>query len=67
MPDSEITTILQTLEYYSGKYEQEAVEAAIAHREEITPYLIESLEKLAADPSYYLEDQEYYLYVFKKS
>ena len=45
----------------AGKYEQEAVDAAIAHREEITPHLIVSLEKVAADPSVYLEDEGYYL------
>jgi hypothetical protein len=64
MPDTEISAILQTLERYSGSYEREAVDAAIAHREEITPYLIESLEKLAADPTPYLEDLDYYLYIY---
>ncbi|MBI5237093.1 MAG: DUF1186 domain-containing protein [Deltaproteobacteria bacterium] len=64
MPDPEISAILQALERYSGTYEREAVDAAIAHREEITPYLIESLEKLAANPTQYLEDLEYYLYIY---
>lgn len=63
MTGPEISLILQTLERFSGTYEREAVDAAIAHREEITPYLIESLEKLAANPSYYLEDLDYYLYI----
>ncbi|MFZ5450515.1 MAG: DUF1186 domain-containing protein [Thermodesulfobacteriota bacterium] len=63
MTSPEISLILQTLERYSGTYEREAVDAAIAHREEITPYLIESLEKLAADPAYYLADLNYYLYI----
>lgn len=64
MPDPEISAILQALERYSGKYEQEAVEAAIAHREEITPYLIDSLEKVADNSTYFLEDSDYYLYMY---
>ncbi len=64
MPDAEISAILQTLERYSGSYEREGVDGAIAHREEITPYLIESLEKLAADPTPYLEDLDYYLHSY---
>jgi hypothetical protein len=64
MPSDEISAILQALERFSGKYEQEAVDAAIAHREEITPHLIVSLEKVAADPSVYLEDEGYYLYIY---
>jgi hypothetical protein len=64
MPDDEISTILQALERYSGSYEREAVDAAITHREEITPYLIDSLEKLAANPANYLDDLDYYLYIY---
>ncbi|MCX5889403.1 MAG: DUF1186 domain-containing protein [Deltaproteobacteria bacterium] len=64
MPDPEISAISQALERYSGKYEQEAVEAAIAHREEITPYLIDSLEKVADNPPQFLEDLDYYLYIY---
>ena len=64
MPSDEISAILQALERFSGKYEQEAVDAAIAHREEITPHLIDCLEKVAADPSVYLEDEGYYLYIY---
>jgi len=63
MPDPEISAILQALERFRGRYEREAVDSAIAHREEITPYLIESLEKLAANPAV-LEDEEYYLYIY---
>lgn len=64
MPSDEISAILQALERFSGKYEQEAVDAAIAHREEITPHLIHSLEKVAADPSVYVEDEDYYLHTY---
>jgi hypothetical protein len=64
MPSDEIAAILQALERFSGEYEQEAIDAAIAHREEITPHLINCLEKVAADPSVYLEDEGYYLYIY---
>lgn len=64
MPDAEISAILQTLERFSGNYEREAVDAAIAQRKEITPYLIDSLEKLAANPANYLDDLDYYLYIY---
>ncbi len=64
MPSDEITAILQALERFSGEYDQEAIDAAIAHREEITPHLIDSLEKVAADPSVYLEDEGYYLFIY---
>jgi hypothetical protein len=64
MPDAEISAILQALERYSHSYEREAVDAAIAHREEITPYLIDSLEKFSANLTQYIEDPEYYLYIY---
>ncbi|MDO9071212.1 MAG: DUF1186 domain-containing protein, partial [Deltaproteobacteria bacterium] len=64
MPSDEISAILQALERFSDDYEQEAIDAAIAHREEITPHLIDCLEKVAADPSVYVEDEEYYLFIY---
>jgi len=64
MTDTEITAILRTLERFSGSYEREAVDAAVARREEIIPYLIDSLVNLAENPAHYLEDKEYYLYVY---
>ncbi len=64
MSSDEISAILQALERFSGEYEWEAVDAAIAHREEITPHLIDSLKQVAADPSVYLEDEDYYLHIY---
>ena len=64
MPGDEISAILQALERFNGIYQREAVDAAIAQREEITPHLIVSLEKVAADPSVYLEDEGYYLHIY---
>ena len=64
MPNDEISAILQALERFSGEYEQEAIDAAIAHREEITPHLIDCLEKVASDPTVYVEDEGYYLHIY---
>ena len=63
MPSDEISAILQALERFSGEYEQETIDAAIAHREEITPHLIGCLEQVTADPSVYVEDEGYYLHI----
>jgi hypothetical protein len=43
----EITEIIEKLRYFNGKFPQDAVEAAIAHREEITPALLGILEEVA--------------------
>ena len=45
----EIDEIIESLEWFDGKFEREAVEAAIARREEITPELLLILEEIA-DP-----------------
>jgi uncharacterized protein YchJ len=45
----EIDEIIEQFEWFNGKFEQEAVEAAVAHREEIIPELLRILEEIA-DP-----------------
>lgn len=55
-----IDEILAEFKYYDGTYKREAVEAAIAQRDEIIPHLITILEDLAADPQTYLDDSDYY-------
>jgi hypothetical protein len=62
MPSDEIAAILQDLEAYDGIYPWEAVNAAMAQREEIIPRLIDSLEKIAAEPTFALEDEDYFLH-----
>ncbi len=42
---------------YDRIYKRQAVEAALAHQEEITPYLIEILEDVLARPAFYLEEE----------
>ncbi len=43
----EVAEVIAQLERFKGKFEREAVEAAIARREEITPALLEILEEIA--------------------
>jgi hypothetical protein len=45
----EVDEILEQFEWFDGKFKQEAVEAAVAHREEIIPELLRILEEIA-DP-----------------
>lgn len=45
----EVTDIIGQLERFKGKFEREAVEAAVARKEEITPELLRVLEEIA-DP-----------------
>lgn len=46
---SEIDEIIAELEWFDGEFKREAVEAAIAHRDEIIPELLRILEEIA-DP-----------------
>lgn len=47
----QVQEILKRLEYNTeSKFPREAVEAAIEQREEITPHLLEAIERAAADP-----------------
>ena len=59
-----IEEILQAFELFDGVYKYEAVEAAIAIREEITPHLIESLETVLASPEEYCDDNRYFLHIY---
>ena len=56
--DKPISEILEAFRIYDGVYKREAVDAAIARKEEITPYLIAVLEKVLADPQSYADDQD---------
>jgi hypothetical protein len=58
----EIREILQILASGSEEFPREAVEQAIAHREEITPALLHILEEAAADPAVYDERQEGHIF-----
>lgn len=49
-----ITEIIEAFKIFDGIYKREQVDAAIELKEEITPFLIEILESVLADPDPYL-------------
>jgi hypothetical protein len=63
-PTEEITRILSALERYEGTYPREELNAALAHRQEIVPYLIAILEKVRDDPQAYIDDLDYTAYMY---
>jgi hypothetical protein len=63
-PSEEIARILSALERYDGTYPREALDAALAHRKEITPHLIAILEQVRDDPDEYLDDPKYMAHVY---
>lgn len=66
MAKQQIQEILAAFEYYDGIYKRDAVDAAIALKEEITPHLIGVLEKVSANPAEYAPNEDYmaHLYAF---
>lgn len=58
-PSEEMARILSALERYDGTYPREELNAALAHRKEITPYLIAILEQVSDDPDACLDDYDY--------
>jgi len=61
-----VGTILWTLEWYTGRFPREALEAAVARQEEITPHLLAILEEadvdwLAIDHTYMGHTYAYFL------
>lgn len=61
----EITDILQAFEIYDKKYKRDAVDAAIARREEIIPDLIGVLENVLKNPENYLDrDSNYFAHIY---
>jgi hypothetical protein len=54
-----IETIVKTLEYPDEGVPREALEAAIARREEITPHLLSILEQAVSDFDRVVDDQSY--------
>jgi len=61
----EINEILQAFEIYDGKYKRDAIDAAIARREEIIPHLIAVLESVLENPAHYADrDRHYFAHVY---
>ena len=57
--EQRIKEILEAFRNFDGKYKREEVDDAVELKEEITPYLIEILEGVRADPTEYIENEEY--------
>ena len=59
-----ITEILEAFRILDGIYKKEQVDAAIALKEEITPFLIEILETVLANPDEYIDNDERYDHIY---
>ena len=59
-----ITEILEAFKLFDGNYKREQVDAAIELKEEITPFLIEILDNVLADPDAYLENEDRYDHIY---
>ncbi len=64
MTEAKIKEILAALEFNKGIYQREAVDMAIALKEEIIPHLMGILEKLLADPAKYLDESSYFAHIY---
>jgi uncharacterized protein YchJ len=64
MTDAKIEEVLVALEFNDGVYQREAVDTAIVLKEEITPHLIDILEKLLADPAKYVDEPRYFAHIY---
>lgn len=64
MNDTKIAEILKAFEIYDGTYKRTHVDAALELQEEITPHLIDILEKVLADPSLYANNQDYFAHIY---
>ncbi len=61
----EINEILQAFEIYDGEYKRDAIDAAIARREEIIPHLLAVLKGVLDNPAHYADrDCHYFAHVY---
>lgn len=59
-----ISEILNGFKIFDGIYKKELVDASIELREEITPSLIDILNKALSDPISYIENDDYYDHIY---
>lgn len=59
MENEKLEIILKMLDFYDGVYPRETIEDAVKLKDAITPYLIDHLERLLADPELYLDEEHY--------
>lgn len=57
-------TILKTLEHHTGRFPREALQAAVARRDEITPHLLTIVEQAASDIDRIVADQTYMAHIY---
>ncbi len=57
--EQRIQEILEAFKNFDGKYKRKEIDDAIQLKEEITPYLIEILEGVLADPEEYTEKEDF--------
>ena len=62
-----IPEILKELEPYTGRFPMQAMRAALAQREAITPELLRVVEAVAQDPVAFAEREDYMLHLFRQS
>jgi len=60
MANSSVTGIVEALRTTKGGYARTAMDAAVAHREAITPQLLQLLEEVLADPNAWCDDESPY-------
>ena len=59
-----VAEIIEQLTPYTGRFPKAAVEAAIAQREAVTPYLLKALEEVANAPEDYAKRRDYMLHTY---
>lgn len=64
MPDMTMPEILSSLEFYTGKFPEEAMRAAMEQREAITPELLRVLQAVADDAPNYAPKTNYMLHLY---
>ena len=60
----ELEEILKSLEHNTGKFPRRALEAAAKIPEELTPYLLDSLERVLDDPAKYEADHGFMAHIY---
>jgi len=59
-----VQEIMEDLSLYEGFYKRESVDAAIEHKDEITPFLIAILEEILVSPDEYAAREDYHAPVY---
>jgi len=62
--NNRISEILNGIKIFDGIYKKELVDAAIELQEQITPSLIDILNRVLSDPNRYLESETYYDHIY---